>query len=109
MPDLRIEIHEEAVAEARAAREWYEARSDAAAAAFMAELDQALEQIAEFPKAWPPYVSNTRRYLLHRFPFSIVYRKQRRRVQIIAVAHNHRKPGYWKGRAGKDEKQPGVS
>ena len=109
MPELRIELHEEAVAEARAAREWYGARSEAAAEAFMVELGQAVEQIAKFPEAWPPYVSNTRRYLLQRFPFSIVYRRRRRIVQVIAVAHNRRRPGYWKNRAGNKETQPAIS
>ena len=51
MAEIRVELLEEAVAEARAAREWYAARSPAAADAFMAELDQALEQIAKFPEA----------------------------------------------------------
>lgn len=76
MAEIRVELHEEAIAEARAAREWYAARSPAAADAFMAELDQALQQIAKFPEAWAPYVSNTRRYLLRRYPFSVVYRRR---------------------------------
>ncbi len=36
-----IELHPEAIAEARAAREWYNERSSVAADAFMAELDVA--------------------------------------------------------------------
>ena len=40
-----IELHPEAIAEARAAREWYEARSAAAADAFMTELDDAIHRV----------------------------------------------------------------
>ena len=69
----RVEFHEEAVAEAQAAREWYESRSAIAASAFADELDRAVEQIAKFPDLWPPYLAGTHRYLLHRFPFSVVY------------------------------------
>ncbi len=98
MPEVVVEIHEEAIAEARAAREWYESRSQGAADAFFEELDQAVERIAVFSEAWPPYLANTRRCPLRRFPFSVVYRKRKDRVQIVAVAHNSRKPGYWKGR-----------
>jgi|SRR3990167_1259216 len=98
MAEIRVELHEDAIAEARAIREWYAARNPAAAEAFMAELDQAREQIAEFPEAWAPYVRHTRRYLMRRFPFSVVYRKQRQKIQVIAVAHNRRRPGYWKSR-----------
>jgi toxin ParE1/3/4 len=91
-------VHPEAIAEARAAREWYESRSAAAAAAFMAELDGAIERIEEAPRTWPPYVGDTRRYLLRRFPFFVVFREVADGVQIVAVAHARRQPGYWIGR-----------
>jgi hypothetical protein len=41
-----IELHPRAIAEARAAREWYADRSPAAAEAFMAELDLAIDRMA---------------------------------------------------------------
>lgn len=100
MAEIRVELLEEAITEARAARERYAARSPAAADAFMAELDHTLEQIAKLPEAGPPYASNTRRYLLRRFPFSVVYPRRRRKIQVIAIAHSRRRPGYWKGRIG---------
>ena len=40
MPALKVALHKEAIAEARAAREWYEVRSVSAAEAFMEELDR---------------------------------------------------------------------
>jgi len=91
-------VHPEAIAEARAAREWYESRSAEAAAAFMVELDVAFEKIEEAPHAWPRYVAATRRYLLRRFPFFVVFREAGDGVQIVAVAHARRRPGYWIGR-----------
>jgi len=91
-------FHPEAIAEARAAREWYESRSAAAGAAFMAELDVALERIEEAPGAWPRYLAATRRYLLRRFPLFVVFRETDAGVQIVAVAHARRRPGYWIGR-----------
>ena len=96
MGSTPVVLYEEAIAEARAAREWYEARSATAAQAFFAELDYAIEQIGELPELWPTYIEGTRRYLLHRFPFSVVYRKRRTSIQVIAVAHNRRRAGYWK-------------
>jgi hypothetical protein len=35
---------------------------------------------------------------LHRYPFSIIYRIEVERVLIVAVAHERRRPGYWKTR-----------
>jgi len=98
VPGERAWVHPEAIAEARAAREWYHARNAEAAEAFMAELDLAIERIAEAPGQWPPYLGDTRRYLLRRFSFSVVFREVGNRVAIVAVAHARRRPGYWLGR-----------
>jgi len=64
----------------------------------MAELDSALDQIEEAPRQWPPYLGDTRRYLLRRFPFFVVYRETKGGIEVLAVAHAHRRPGYWVGR-----------
>lgn len=64
----------------------------------MAELDVAIERIEETPRQWPPYLAKTRRYLLRRFPFFVVFRETNDRLQILAVAHARRRPGYWLGR-----------
>jgi len=93
-----LEFHPAAVEEARAARQWYQDRSPAAADAFIAELDAALERIADAPERFPVYLHGTRRYLLHRFPYIVVFRRTQSAVHVIAVAHGRRRPGYWKGR-----------
>jgi len=98
MPRRHVDFHPEAVAEAQAANRWYRERSASAADAYLAEIDRAVEAIAEDPKMWPRYVHGTRRYILHRFPFYLVYRETSGRIEIIAVAHGRRKPGYWKNR-----------
>jgi len=98
VPSERVWVHPEAIAEARAAREWYQARNAEVAKAFMAELDSAIEVIGEAPRQWPPYLARTRRYLLRRFPFFVVFREANNRVEILAVVHARRRPGYWLGR-----------
>jgi plasmid stabilization system protein ParE len=98
MASIPVGFHPEAIAEAAAAVQWYEKRSEAAAAAFLAELDRAIDSIGEAPERWPRYLHETRRFLFHRFPFAIVYRRVADSVQVVAVAHGRRRPGYWKGR-----------
>ncbi len=98
MPARRVDFHPDAVVEAQAAKAWYGDRSAIAADAFVAELDHAVAQITEAPNRWPRYIAGTRRYLLHRFPFSVVYRESGSTIQIVAVAHGRRKPGYWRPR-----------
>src|SRR2546426_11247408 len=96
MPSKEVEFHEEALAEAQAAYDWYATRNAAAAEAFIGELDHAMEQIEMFPEASTSHVSGTRRYVLKRFPFTVIYREQEKMIQIVAVSHGRRKPGYWK-------------
>ncbi len=93
-----IELHPEAIVEARDARRWYAERSSVAASAFMAELDFAIDSICRSPDRWPTYLHATRRYLLKRFPYLVIYRKLDGKLQVIAVAHGKRKPGYWRHR-----------
>jgi plasmid stabilization system protein ParE len=94
---LDLEYLEEAAVEAATAAGWYAVRS-AAAAGFEAELADAESAIRSLPSAWPPYDHGTPRYLLRRYPFGVVYRIEPTRILIVAVAHGHRRPGYWRDR-----------
>ena len=98
MAQTPVDVHPEAVAEAQAAYGWYRERNETAGEAFLAELDRAVELISEGPMRWPTYLHGTRRFLLRRFPFGVVYRHVGEAVQVVAVAHARRKPGYWKDR-----------
>ncbi len=91
-------FHPDAIQEAREARLWYQARSDVAAAAFMAELDHAIASITEAPDRWPVLANGRRRFVLQRFPFVIWYRIREHDLRISAIAHARRRPGYWKSR-----------
>jgi plasmid stabilization system protein ParE len=88
----------EAWLELEVADDWYRRRSPEASVRFLAAVYDALETIAQLPQSWPRYVHGTRRFILHRFPFSIVYLDEPDGVSIVAIAHSKRKPGYWKGR-----------
>jgi plasmid stabilization system protein ParE len=93
-----VEFLDEASAEYEAAFDWYFTRSELSAANFTAELAHAVSMIAEAPQRWPAAPYGTRKFLLHRFPFVVVYRELPSTIQVLAVAHGHRRPGYWKTR-----------
>lgn len=44
----------------------------------MEELDRIIDQIENYPEAGSPYLSGTRRFLMRRFPFFVVYRERHR-------------------------------
>jgi plasmid stabilization system protein ParE len=95
---LPVELDPRAEEEARAAVLWYRERSERAAAAFERELESAIEQIGESPATYPVADGELRRFLFDRFPYGILYVIGTSSVRVIAVAHLHRKPGYWRGR-----------
>ncbi|MCH8207915.1 MAG: type II toxin-antitoxin system RelE/ParE family toxin [Nitrospinae bacterium] len=93
-----LEYLDEALEEAEEAARWYAERSFTAAVGFTDELDIAAAEIERAPTTWPACDHGTRRFLLRRFPYCIVYRIEATRVVIVAVAHARRRPGYWRQR-----------
>jgi plasmid stabilization system protein ParE len=78
--------------------QWYAERSPIAARAFATEVNTCVERVGEAPNRWPCYLGGTRRYLFPHFPFSLVYRVRNGEIEIVAVAHHRRRPGYWRSR-----------
>jgi plasmid stabilization system protein ParE len=98
MKSKEVEFHGAAAAELEAALDWYLERSESAAERFAVELRRAVALVAESPGRWPAGGNNTRKFPLRKFPFAIIYRELLHVVQILAVAHSHRRPDYWKRR-----------
>lgn len=104
MASLPVGFHPDARADALHAYDGYRNRSDEAAAAFLLELENASSAIKSSPEIWTPYLHGTRCYLMKRFPYIIVYRFGDEEIEILAVAHGSRKPGFWTDRVktGRD-------
>ena len=79
-------------------QDYYSEKNYSVGKAFTDEIAWAIEQIILAPSRWRVHGSGTRRFLLSRFPYSIIYRIVGDDVQIIAIAHHRRKPGYWNPR-----------
>lgn len=91
-------VHPLAWQDIDSADEWYFERSPDASDGLIVEVSEALEAICQAPQRWPKYLHGTRRFLLRRFPFAIIFLDQSNIVNVMAVAHHKRKPGYWKRR-----------
>jgi plasmid stabilization system protein ParE len=91
-------FHEAALAEYEAALDWYLKRSPSAAANFANEVNFAIASIAAAPQRWPTGNHGVRKFVLVRFPFVVFYREVSAVIQLVAIAHGHRRPGYWKDR-----------
>ena len=64
----------------------------------MDHVDRALGLIQQHPHAWNPMGRGLRRCRLVVFPYGLIYRVRADSVEIIAVAHDSRRPGYWRDR-----------
>ncbi len=95
---MSLDLDRLAIKELRKARRKY-ARVDARLASdFIDELFRALTEIEAHPLAAPLYLFGTRIYRLRRFPYLIIYDVMNSLIQVIAVAHVKRAPGYWRRR-----------
>ena len=105
MARAKHRTHRDAADEIRAATEWYLARSVDAADGFLTEFDETLNRVLSQPLMWPPYLFGTRCLQLHRYPYLLVYRTGEQELDILAVAHTSRRPGYWKDRRFGNEER----
>jgi len=88
-------FHPDAEREYLTSLEWYRQRSPTAA---LNEFSRTISKIEEAPDRWPVHFKTCRRFVLHQFPFSIVYTNSPARFIVLAVAHAYRRPGYWRKR-----------
>jgi plasmid stabilization system protein ParE len=93
-----LRIHELALREANLATVWYAARNPSAARRFRDELLTGFSNAAAFPLRFPAYLHGTRRVLLKKFTYFIVFFDWEDEVYVVAVAHAKRRPAYWKRR-----------
>jgi plasmid stabilization system protein ParE len=94
-------LHPLAWEEIEAAEIWYTERSSDAGVAFIAAVSEALENVSEAPHRWPKHLHGTRQFMLHRFPFSVIYLDELDMANIVAVATISGSRGI-----GKDDSQP---
>jgi toxin ParE1/3/4 len=94
----RIDYHQGAIADVKSAIAWYQKRSPRAAQDFVQELSRAADTILESSERWPLGKNGTRRFLLWRFPFAVIYSEGESVITVWAVAHGSRRPEYWDAR-----------
>ena len=95
---MSVRLLESAQVELDDAIAWYASQAPGLGDALMIETLKTLKLIEQYPKAWHPLTQQIRRCRLRRFPYSVVYAQEGSDLLVLAVAHQHRKPGYWRTR-----------
>ena len=89
-PAARIELNE--------AVDYYEELQPGLGYEFLEEVYGAIARILEYPDAWNRCSPRARRCLANRFPYGVIYQPKTDHIRILAVAHSHRRPGFWRDR-----------
>ncbi|HEX4405186.1 MAG TPA: type II toxin-antitoxin system RelE/ParE family toxin [Polyangia bacterium] len=98
-----IRIEPEATEELAAAVDWYELRRKGLGRELLTAVDAVLEAAARDPERFPLYPGAepslaVRRVATRRFPFSVAFIDLDAVVRVVAIAHERRRPGYWRAR-----------
>jgi len=95
---MKLVILEIARREYDEAKEFYEAEHPGLGFQFKEQIRHSLLRIQQYPQAWPPERKEIRRYIVHKFPYKILYSIQADKIVVLAFAHLHRQPDYWADR-----------
>ena len=81
------------------AADFYDLESPGLGERFLDDVRSELEGLLEFPESCPVLLGETRKLVLERFPFSVMYWTDGEVIAVYAIAHQSRRPGYWQDRS----------
>jgi plasmid stabilization system protein ParE len=99
----KVLFHPFAETEVVDAVQFYERQFPGLGLSLISEIERSLGQIADNPESCPLIGKNVRRKPLWHFPYNLIYAIQQNTVFIVAVAHQRRRPYYWKKRMKNDQ------
>ncbi|HQI42399.1 MAG: hypothetical protein B6D44_02400 [Ignavibacteriales bacterium UTCHB2] len=92
---MQVRFLEPASIELDDAIEYYEIQLQGLGKKFLDEVLDSIALITQFPDLFPKNSEHTRKAVLRKFPFNIIYTLFKDDIYIIAVAHQNRQPEYW--------------
>ncbi|VAW71416.1 hypothetical protein MNBD_GAMMA12-2208 [hydrothermal vent metagenome] len=92
---MNLVFHPNVKSEISASYDWYQNHASGLGNDYLNELESSYEAIVELPDTWPKIQKGYRRFLLSKFPFSVIYKVHKSNIYVVAVMHNSRRPGYW--------------
>lgn len=95
---MKLEFHPEALAEFRAAAEFYETQQHGLGDRFIAAVESCLARIKAAPSSWRIVEDDIRRCLTKVFPYAVLFSIEDEYLLVVAVMHCRREPGYWRNR-----------
>ncbi|MEE8587437.1 MAG: type II toxin-antitoxin system RelE/ParE family toxin [Acidobacteriota bacterium] len=94
-------IRGRAKADVSAAARWYELQRRGLGHEFVAEVDAALNRLAQNPLQYQALYRQARRVIVQRFPYGIFYRIEADKIVVFCVIDLRRNPSTWMKRIPK--------
>lgn len=99
---MNYSFHPAAAAEHLEQITFYESRQAGLGARYREHFLKIILDVCEQPAQYPIECQpDIRRVRLRLFPLTIIYRQRNATIQVLAVAHYRRRPGYWLGRTSR--------
>lgn len=95
---MRVVLDPLAKREFDEARDYYNQQQPGLGAEFQEAVKDSLRRLREWPESGAVELQDVRRAVLRRFPYKLLYAIRPDHVYVLAVAHQHRQPGYWLAR-----------
>ena len=93
-----VYFHPDAESEMNEAAEFLDQEYPGLGTVFLTAVERAVDQIRSGPEAAQLIRGYVRRKLVVKFPYSVVYSVRDTQIRILAVAHQKRRPYYWRSR-----------
>ncbi|MGH8657560.1 MAG: type II toxin-antitoxin system RelE/ParE family toxin [Gammaproteobacteria bacterium] len=95
---MKVRFYKAAEREFDEAVQYYESQLPGLGDRYRQALKEALDRVKLFPEAYSPLSKRTRRCLVSKFPYGIIYKLAGKQIIVVAVAHLHQEPKYWASR-----------
>ena len=95
---MKSEFLPEAEKEFREAARYYENEASGVGLAFIIEVHKAVAAIVAHPLGSPKARGSIHKKVLNHFPYNVLYSVEGDLVVVVAVAHQKRRPTYWRRR-----------
>jgi plasmid stabilization system protein ParE len=96
---LPVVLRDEAQAEFDESFDYYEGQRPGLGVAFVGRVQEVFDRIGVNPLLHAKVFADIRKAVVTRFPYSVLYRAEAGRVEVLAVFHNRRDPPIWQGRS----------
>jgi toxin ParE1/3/4 len=96
---MKYSLHPEAEQDLRDAAGYYKNRAGTTLSqALFNDFEHSIKLLTQHPLLGVVWLNGRRRFVMKHFPYAIIYTIADEEIQVLAVAHHSRRPGYWQKR-----------